>query len=246
MKKTIVTISSIAVLLMAILGGCVPNEPAQFEVTSLVVNPNPVSVGEETTVTISIENVGERRGTYTVSLLVDGAVEQTKDITLAGGAMGAASFAVSKGSCGSYSVEAAGQKDILEVIQIERLSTGSYLVEELFGGPGELKIENGLDLDAVAILSSLGEPKAPLMAVYIQATHSYTISGIKAGTYVLYFTLGEDWDSCSERFTTKTTYERFEDDFDFTHYNYEVTLHPVVGGTAETEAVDEDEFPELG
>jgi len=221
-------------------------KPAEFQFSSLDIAPNPVNVGEETTVRISIKNVGEAGGTYIVSLLVDGVAEQTKDITLVGGATGSASFAISKGSCGSYNIEAGGLKDILKVIQIERLSTGSFLVRKLSGGSGKLTVENGLDLDAVAILSSPKEPKDPLMAVYIQSNDSYTIRGIKGGTYILYFTLGEDWDSCSERFTTKTTYKRFEDEFNFVHYDYEVTLHPVVGGTAGTEPVGEDEFPGLG
>jgi len=221
-------------------------KPAEFQFSSLDIAPNPANVGEETTVRISIKNVGEAGDTYTVSLLVDGVAEQTKDITLAGGDMGSASFAISKGSCGSYNIEAGGQKDILEMIQIERLSTGSFLVRKLSGGSAKLKVENGLDLDAVAILSSSKEPKDPLIAVYIQSKDSYTIREIKGGTYVLYFALGEDWDSCSEKFTTKTTYKRFEDEFNFTHYNYEVTLHSVVGGTAGTELVGEDEFPELG
>jgi len=221
-------------------------KPAEFQFSSLAIAPNPVNAGEETTVRISIKNVGETGGTHTVSLLVDGVAEQTKDITLAGGAMGSASFAISKGSCGSYNIEAGGLKDTLKVIQIERLSTGSFLVKKLSGGSGKLKVENGLDLDAVAILSSSKEPKDPLMAVYIQANDSYTIREIKGGTYVLYFALGEDWDSCLGKFTAKTTYERFEDEFNFTRYDYEVTLHPVVGGTAGTEPVGEDEFPELG
>jgi len=221
-------------------------KPAEFQFSSLDIAPNPVNVGEETTVRINIKNVGEAGGTYIVSLLVDGVAEQTKDITLAGGTTESVSFAISKGSCGSYNIEVGGLKDILKVIQIERLSTGSFLVRKLSGGSGKLTVENGLDLDAVAILSSPKEPKDPLMAVYIQSNDSYTIRGVKGGTYILYFTLGENWDSCSERFTTKTTYKRFEDEFDFVHYDYEVTLHPVIGGTAGTEPVGEDEFPGLG
>lgn len=84
------------------------------------------------------------------------------------------------------------------------------------------------------------------MAVYIRSKDSYTIREIEDGTYTLYFALGEDWDICSERFTRKTTYSRFEKELNFVHYNYRVTLHPVIGGTARTKPVGANEFPELG
>jgi len=221
-------------------------KPAGFKVSSLDIAPNPVEVGEETRVRISIENVGEVEGTYIASLVVDGVIEQTKEVTLAGGTTESVPFIISKDSCGNYSIKVGGLEGVLKVVQIKRLSTGSFLVRKLSGGSGKLTVENGLDLDAVAILSSPKELKEPLAAVYIQSNDSYTIREIKGGTYILYFTLGEDWDSCSEKFTTKTTYKRFGEEFDFAHYDYEVTLHPVVGGTAGTEPVGEDEFPELG
>jgi hypothetical protein len=115
---------------------------------------------------------------------------------------------------------------------------------------GELKVENGLDLDAVAILSSSEAPQTPLLAVYIQSNDSYRMKGIKDGTYILYCALGKDWDNYSKRFTSETTYERFEQELRFTSSEttytiYEITLHPVIGGTGRTKPVSEDEFPEL-
>ena len=131
-----------------------------------------------------------------------------------------------------------------------RLPTGTYLVKKLISGDGELIIDNGPDLDAVAILSSLKEPKIPLMAVYIRAGASHTIRGISDGVYNLYFSLGEDWDEDSKRFMEKAKYQRFEDGIDFITSSiqytiWEVTLHPVVGGEADTDYLDEDEFPSL-
>lgn len=226
-------------------------KPGEFKASSLDITPNPVKVGEETTVRISINNVGEAEGTYAASLVVDGAIEQTEDITLAGGATGSVSFMISKDLPGSYDIEIGGQEGILRVIQPVRLSTGTFLVEKLHGGLGELTIENGLDLDAVLILSSTEEPKDPLMAVYIQSKDSYEIKGIENGTYILYYSLGEDWDSYSKEFTRNRTYKRFEDELHFTttgstYTTYEASLHPITGGTARTEPVGEDEFPDLG
>jgi len=134
------------------------------------------------------------------------------------------------------------------------LSTGTFLVKKLSGGYGELKIENGRDLDAIGVLASSREPKIPLIAVYIQSEDSFTVEGIKDDMYTLYFTLGEDWDSDMKKFTRKTTYARFEDQLEFkttrtaTEIRYTVftvTLHPVTGGAAETKPVSEADFPEL-
>jgi hypothetical protein len=128
--------------------------------------------------------------------------------------------------------------------------TGTYFVRKMSGGYGELIIKNGRDLDAVAVLTSSWNPKTPLMAVYIQAGDTYTIDGIEDGTYELFFTLGEDWDSDQEKFTRNTAYSRFEDPFEFrttstTYTAYEVTLYAVVGGTADTDPVSESDFPGL-
>ena len=139
-------------------------------------------------------------------------------------------------------------------IQSGSLSTGTFLVKKLSGGYGELRIENGRDLDAVGILASSRGPKIPLIAVYIQSKDSFTVEGIKDDMYTLYFTLGEDWDSDMKKFTRKTTYARFEDQLEFkttrtaTEIRYTVftvTLHPVTGGAAETKPVNEADFPEL-
>jgi len=139
-------------------------------------------------------------------------------------------------------------------IQSRSLPTGTFLVKKLSGEYGKLKIENGRDLDAVGVLSSSREPKIPLIAVYIQSKDSFTVEGIKDDMYTLYFTLGEDWDSDMKKFTRKTTYARFEDQLKFkttktgiviNYTVFTVTLHPVIGGAAETKPVSEVDFPDL-
>ena len=72
-----------------------------------------------------------------------------------------------------------------------RLATGTVIKETgARDGEGELTVENGLDLDAVAVLSR----DSWLLAVYVGHKSSHTITGIPDGNDELFFTLGEDWD----------------------------------------------------
>ena len=225
-------------------------KPAEFKVISYAIAPNPAKVGGEIEIRIDVQNLGEIEGTYVASLIVDGIVEEKKETTVGGGVTESVPFTISRDSPGTYEIEIGGMKYVIKVIQPVRLPTGTYLVKKLGVGSGELTIKNGLDLDAVAILASSEEPEVPLMAVYIRAGASHTIREIRDSTYVLYFSLGEDWDNDSKKFIGKAVYQRFEDEFDFeaspgTYTTWEVTLHPVTGGTAGTEHLDEDEFPAL-
>ena len=129
------------------------------------------------------------------------------------------------------------------------MSTGTIIKQAgSTNGKGELGVENGLDLDAIAVL--VRPDGAWALAVYIRNHDNFTITGIPDSTYDLYFTLGEDWDSEQAKFTRRTRLSRFEELFPFTttattYTVWSVTLHPVEGGGAETEAVPEDEFPDL-
>ena len=131
-----------------------------------------------------------------------------------------------------------------------RLETGTIIREVgARDGKGQLKIENGLDEDAVAVLSR--QEGSLLVAVYILNHSSHTIAGIPDGTYDLYFAVGEDWDAQQATFTRKRRLSRFDDPFPFTTADdaafrgWSVTLQPVAGGTAGTENVPEGEFPDL-
>lgn len=130
-----------------------------------------------------------------------------------------------------------------------RLTTGTVIREVgARNGLGELTIENGLDVDAVAVLTQQGS--SWLFAVYVLNHGTHTVGGIPDGTYELYFTLGEDWDAETAQFTRKRSLSRFEDTFpysttDTTYAIWSVTLHAVAGGSASTEGVPEDTFPDL-
>lgn len=236
--------------LLGLSGSLKVLKPAEFKIVNLDIAPNPVKVGEQVTITATIKNVGEATGTYDASLLVDGVVLQTTEVTLAGGATKPVSSMISKDSPGSYSIKIGGQEAILEMIQPVRLETGTFLVQEMSSGDAKLKIENERDLDAVVVLSSLEEPTIPLLAFYVRAGDSYRAGGIRGGTYVIHVALGRDWIEDSQKFFTEATYQRFSDEFRFIARSSRYTIWTIFlgGGDGEpagTQRVGEDEFPNL-
>lgn len=134
-----------------------------------------------------------------------------------------------------------------------RPATGLLQDERGGTGYGKLTIVNGRADDAVAMLTPWNADST-VVAAYIRAGDSYTMTEIPDGDYALYFTLGEEWNRVSSQFTSAARRARFEDmlTFDTTqsgntiyYSTFEVTLHAVEGGTAATRDVPASEFPNL-
>ncbi len=121
-------------------------------------------------------------------------------------------------------------------------------------GLGQLKIKNGTSNDAVAKLVNLTTRRS-VLTVYIRRNSNLNLSKIRDGNYRLYFVLGRRYDAEQNIFMDNCSFSVFEEAFDFNTYSYnvsdgvetnysvfEVTLHPVVGGTARTSSVSKNEF----
>ena len=130
------------------------------------------------------------------------------------------------------------------------LADGAILKEDnsYLRGEGKLYIDNGTSLDALAKLIRNGKS---VLTVYIKSNSKYTMTNISDGVYWLAFAQGSDWDSTTEKFRRNTQYTVFDETFNFmttedSEYYYppgfEVTLHSVVGGDAETSSVDSSKF----
>ncbi len=92
MKKCIVV--AIAVALMCFTSafvGCA-KKPAEFVYSDLVLKPPEAEVWQEVTATANIKNIGQLEGVSKASLKINGQELQTKDVTLAGGSSGTATF----------------------------------------------------------------------------------------------------------------------------------------------------------
>lgn len=141
-------------------------------------------------------------------------------------------------------------------INVVSLNNGTVLSQNatFFKGLGSLEIDNGTGSDAVAKLASTINNKS-VLTVYVKKNSKYTISNVRDGIYKLVFNLGEDWDKDKRKFLQNNSYSIFEENFDFTtsyhivddykrtEYSiFRVTLNSVLGGTAQTDAIDPSEF----
>lgn len=136
------------------------------------------------------------------------------------------------------------------------LSNGTIIdsVSLYLNGLGEISIDNGTSMDALAKLVR-NYPHKSVYTVYIKAKSIYKMTEISDGFYDLYFAHGQDWDTVNKKFLINVSYSKFEDGFDFVTQNeylsdgisteyttFEITLHSVLGGSAETDRVSEKEF----
>ncbi|MGQ9848085.1 MAG: hypothetical protein ACUVQP_11390, partial [Bacteroidales bacterium] len=123
-----------------------------------------------------------------------------------------------------------------------------------FTGLGKLTIKNGTSNDAVLKLVSNDINKS-VLTIYVRRNSNFTINRIKDGSYKLYFVVGRHYDEDSLIFLQDCSFAVFEEGFHFTTYEYrfedkiktvystyEITLHPVIGGTASTHAITKKDF----
>jgi hypothetical protein len=87
----------------AILAKIVPVS-AEFELSELVINPARAEAGEPVTIAVTVQNTGQLEGSYTLTLEIDGEVEQSQAITLAAGESRQVSFTVIKDEPGTYTI----------------------------------------------------------------------------------------------------------------------------------------------
>jgi hypothetical protein len=225
-------------------------KPAEFVVSGFAVTPDPVKVGEMATITADIENVGEVAGSYEVSLMVDGVAEETREITLDGGASTTELFSFTENVAGSYSLQLGDQQRELRVVQPVRLSTGTIILNEMSGGRSTLKVINNRDADVVVVLALSDEPETPLWAAYVRADASRSFRQIAPGTYIIYYTFGEDWIEEAKQFLTVYSYERFAEESTISQDAYSYTILTVTFGIESGEGstswdLAEEEFPSL-
>ena len=132
-----------------------------------------------------------------------------------------------------------------------RYPTGTNLIRpSSTSGRGVLHISNWTGFDAIAKLVDT-RTNLTVRLVYIQANSEGEIASISSGDYTVKFALGTGYNPDSGRFLHGQSFAKFDETFDFHQYrtsdgiewnNYNISLHPVVGGTATTSQISASEF----
>jgi PKD repeat protein/ribosomal protein L40E len=89
----------------------------QFRVSNLQISPDEASTGEEVSVSVEVENIGEVDATYTVVLEINGVVEDQKDVSLAVGAIQTVTFKVTKDEARTFNVDVDGRTGSFDVAE---------------------------------------------------------------------------------------------------------------------------------
>jgi len=91
-------------------------EPASLSASSLSISPQQVQPDQEVTISISVANTGGKTGSYNAVLHINGVVEDSQSVSVAGGTSKNVIFTVSKSQAGVYDVTLAGQNGQFEVV----------------------------------------------------------------------------------------------------------------------------------
>jgi len=127
-------------------------------------------------------------------------------------------------------------------------TNGTYTKKSVHSGQGKLKITNNAATDAVISLAPQGSAAA-LFTVYVRGGGTFTISGVKDGTYEIFEAAGVDWDASTNGFSRDCVFQRFDKPTTFkttggSSTQWSVSLAPAPGfDQSSLSPVDPGQFP---
>ena len=92
---------------------------AQFTLLDLMVSPEVAQPGEPVVVTVTLANQGEQAGTFTITLRIDGAVEESREVSLKDLTTVPITFEVVRTEPGTYTLEVEDLRATFEVRTLE-------------------------------------------------------------------------------------------------------------------------------
>jgi uncharacterized repeat protein (TIGR02543 family) len=102
--------------IFAVIAPNPPPLPAAFTTSALTVSPLEVEIGETVAISVLVTNTGELEGSHSLTLVVNGLVVETTEITLAPGSQQVA-FSTAGDEAGTYSVAVDGLEGSFTVLE---------------------------------------------------------------------------------------------------------------------------------
>jgi hypothetical protein len=130
-----------------------------------------------------------------------------------------------------------------------RPDNAAVLIDRGPNGQGILTINNGTQLDAVVTLAVAEDAKH---SIFVQAGNEAQLKSIADATYTIYVQQGGGWNNDLQIFTENAQYSKFDTPATFTtkkaggsvqYTKFSITLHPVIGGTADIVDIDPAAVP---
>jgi hypothetical protein len=222
-KSKLMMIAAAFVLVAAVVIGCpgngdngngdgyIPPSPASFHLSNLSITPSEIAVGDEITVTVTVNNSGGQQGTHQVTLKIDAVTVDTKSVTLSGGASQNVSFTTVIEEDGDHQIEVNDLTAIVTVLggQLPTLVVGvqwtwSYvmmdqttatLTQEIIG-------EETVEGRDCYVISFLFDP--PMSHTYDDTECTYSMLYWSDKTTALYGVKMETTITCNGQVTTST------------------------------------------
>lgn len=187
--------------------------PAEYKVGKLKVDAEVVKVNGQVTVSANVTNTGETTGTFPGVLEADGKEAATAPTEIAGGETVPVSIRFSQSKLGRCRVDVSGSKATVMVVKPVRLGSGTVLHNSLGGGGNLLELQNRYADDAMFCLASSKSAKKPLLAVYVRGHKNASVSGLRPGSYYVFYSVGKDWNRYTYDFLSSYGRGRFAKPF---------------------------------
>ena len=95
--------------------------PSEFKVADLNISPFNAIVGEEVTISVLVTNLGVHSGSFSLPLIVNQTIQETRTVTLASGESEKIDFKIIKQTPGTYNIEVEGLIGTLSVTPVSSI-----------------------------------------------------------------------------------------------------------------------------
>lgn len=225
--------------------------PTKISISDISSDRHYVPVNKDIAIQVTLQNEGDVEGIFPVIVWIDGDAQPNQNVTVKGKQTVLIPLTYRFDKAGAHKIEINGSVLTINVVAVTQPGNGTLLVKKANGGSGKLTLVNNNDTDVLFILAKEADPKTPLLMVYVRGKSTTKTIRVKDGVYIVYYSLGSDFDSASKRFITDPNYSRFDDPISYStkyddYYVYYSTWKITLNsgdGNSPTRAVPEDQFP---
>ena len=93
-----------------------PPAPASFVLGDLSISPGQIGAGQKVSISVELENIGGTAGSYTLELLINGELQDSREIALAPGENQEVTYQLGRSAEGEYAVTLGGQTGKFTVV----------------------------------------------------------------------------------------------------------------------------------